>query len=130
MNQFVYKICDTCGGEFGYEEGRDSTCPYPVCKPETTIVVKTKDKTAAQAQLSPSERPIVWEHPVTGELRYPGRNDGSMPKYYAEQGYQKKEFTSYHEHQKFCKEKELVNHKVEGIRDSDKTANEQSGGRM
>lgn len=69
------------------------------------------------AQLPLNERPVVWQHPLTGEVRYPGRNDGEMPKYYKEQGYERKEITSYREHQKFNKEHGLINHAAEGIKD-------------
>ncbi len=69
------------------------------------------------AVLPMAERPVVWEHPQTKEVRYPGRNDGEMPKYYKDLGYERREIPSYTEHQKFNKEHGLVNHKAEGIRD-------------
>lgn len=68
------------------------------------------------AVVGEKERPIVWQHPETGEVRYPGRNDRDMPKYYKDQGYKKVEFDSYHTHQKFCKDNNVVNHRAEGIR--------------
>lgn len=69
------------------------------------------------ALLPPSERPVVWKHPKTGEVRYPGQNNSEMPKYYKDLGYERHEITSYPEHQKFCKEQGVVNHAVEGIKD-------------
>src|SRR4029077_14359320 len=97
----AYIICGGCG--HGYNPQKEShSC--------------SMNRSKSNAQLSEAERPILWIHPKTGEVRYPGRNDGVMPKYYSEQGYEKKEFTSYQEHQNFCDSKYLVNHAVEGIR--------------
>jgi hypothetical protein len=70
------------------------------------------------AELPPAERPIVWEHPVTGEHKTPGRNDVPMPERYKQQGYVKREFKSYQEHRAWTEAKGLVSHKVEGIKDS------------
>lgn len=67
------------------------------------------------AQLTGEEKPVVWVHPQTGEIKYPGRNDADMPLQYKAQGYERKEFTSYHEHQAFCRKNGLVNHRAEGI---------------
>lgn len=86
---------------------------YPAC----AINVSNTVRFSKPALLPAAERPIVWEHPTTGEVRYPGRNDGEMPKYYKDQGYERREITSYREHQKFNKEHGLVNHAAEGIRD-------------
>lgn len=66
--------------------------------------------------LHKNDRPVVWQHPKTGEVRHPGRNDTEMPKYYKDMGYERKEFDSYRSHQKFCDEKGLVNHAAEGIK--------------
>ena len=120
FSYFNYVKCVKCGREYGYDpisypEGK--ACTSKVCNPSTPTRFHYKDRTFVNAQLSAKDRPIVWEHPVTGEIRYPGRNDGEMPQYYKDQGYQKREITSYQEHQKFNKEHGLVNHAAEGIRD-------------
>lgn len=86
---------------------------YPSCATGYPDSIRCSKNT----QLPNSERPVVWEHPITGEVRYPGRNDGEMPKYYKDQGYERHEMTSYTEHQKFNKEHGLINHAAEGIRD-------------
>jgi len=41
-----------------------------------------------------SERSVVWEHPGTGEIRYPGRNDAPIPDRYVKEGFVRKEFES------------------------------------
>lgn len=43
------------------------------------------------ASVNPRERAVVWEHPGTGEIRYPGRNDTPMPSYYSREGFVRKE---------------------------------------
>lgn len=92
-----------------------TTEEYPACD----IGIPESIRNSRNAQLPPGERPILWTKPGEGgkiEIRYPGRNDGQMPEYYKSQGYEKTEFTSYHEHQKFCKDHEIINHAVEGIK--------------
>lgn len=87
---------------------------YPACETEYT----KSSRFARNTQLPVGERPVVWQHPVTGEIRYPGHT-GDMPGYYKDQGYERKEFTSYQDHKKFCDSNGLVNHAVEGIRVTD-----------
>lgn len=117
---FVYITCPKCGLEYGFIEGRESECTSVKCR-AVFISIKSKDMAPRGAQLHSKEKPILWTKtdPETGkvEIRYPGRNDGDMPSYYKSQGYEKTEFNSYQEHQKFCRENGLVNHKAEGIRD-------------
>lgn len=86
---------------------------YPACDTGHEQSLRFSKNT----QLSADERPVIWQHPETGEIRYPGRNDGEMPSYYKSQGYERKEFSSYQEHQRFNKEHGLINHRAEGIRD-------------
>lgn len=100
------------GVTYQYCQAHKKVEEYPSCESSIPDAIRATKNT----QLLPSERPIVWQHPQTGEIRHPGRNDGEMPKYYKEQGYVKREFNSYHEHQKFNKEQGLVNHKAEGIK--------------
>lgn len=47
------------------------------------------------------ERAVVWEHPGTGAIRYPGRNDVAMPERYAREGFERREFQSLRELQAF-----------------------------
>lgn len=66
--------------------------------------------------IHPMDRPVVWEQPGTGEIRHPGRNDAPMPDHYRARGFVRREFTSYTEHQRWNKERGLVNHAAEGIK--------------
>ncbi len=45
----------------------------------------------------PGERSVVWKHPGTGEIRYPGRNDMEMPARYLAAGYERHEFRHLHD---------------------------------
>jgi len=48
------------------------------------------------AAVHTSERAVVWYHPKYG-YRYPGRNDRPMPRYYARQGYERRELPTLHD---------------------------------
>lgn len=99
----VYIVCGGC--HEGYNPNETShSC------------VASKTFKGKNAQLHVKERPVVWQHPKTGEVRYPGHT-GEMPGYYQSQGYERKEFTSYQEHKKFCDDNGMINHAVEGIKD-------------
>lgn len=75
-------------------------------------------RTSKNAQLPPGERPVIWENPLTGEVRYPPRKESPMLQAYKDRGFQRKEFTSYNEHQQWCKSHDVINHAAEGIKDS------------
>lgn len=49
------------------------------------------------ALVSPNERAVVWQHPVTGHIEYPMRNDVPMPERYRKWGYQRVEATTLRE---------------------------------
>lgn len=61
------------------------------------------------------DRPVIYIHPVTGEIKYPMKGDVEMPLRYKMLGYERREFNSYLEHASWCRSKGLVNHAVEGI---------------
>ncbi len=61
------------------------------------------------ASVHARERAVVYENPLTGQVRYPGRADVPMPARYAAMGYQKREFVSAHELSRFEKEKGVAN---------------------
>jgi hypothetical protein len=44
--------------------------------------------------IHPRERCVVWKHPATGDIVYPGRNDVPMPSRYVAQGYERHELGS------------------------------------
>jgi|SRR5579872_4353640 len=49
----------------------------------------------------PSETSVVYEHPQTGDVKYPGRMDVPMPERYANAGYVRKEIRTDREMQRF-----------------------------
>lgn len=67
------------------------------------------------AALHPKDRPVVFENPQTGEVRYPARQDSPMMPGYEERGFKRREFTSYHEHKKWCDKNGVMNHGLEGV---------------
>jgi len=59
-----------------------------------------------------NERSVVWEHPGTGEIRYPGRNDAPMPARYQKEGFVRKEFTSLRSLERFECSHNVLNDKA------------------
>lgn len=51
-----------------------------------------------------SERAVVWRHPLTGSVAYPGMNNAPMPERYRKSGYERVELDSLHKLDKFSKE--------------------------
>lgn len=58
------------------------------------------------------ERSVVWEHPGTGEIRYPGRNDAPMPSRYQKEGFVRKEFTNLRSLESFERSHNVLNDKA------------------
>lgn len=70
-----------------------------------------------QGNLSPrpvhdSEAAMVYLHPETGQVRYPGRADRPMPERYRQQGFEERRLRTLRELDGFCKSRGLVNHKA------------------
>lgn len=84
---------------------------YPACD----IGASNSTRKHRNQQLGEGQRPVVWENPATGEVKY--LHTPYMSKHYEGLGYEKKEFTSVHEHKKWCDAKGVVNHALEGIKD-------------
>jgi len=61
-------------------------------------------------------KPVVWLNPITGDYKIPPRDDLPMPSRYELQGYVRKVFDSYFEHQSWMKKVGLVNHAAEDVR--------------
>jgi len=80
--------CDKCGDEL--EIGMWPWCPHSWVKPQ-------------HHGIHERERAVVWKHPITGHVVYPGRNDVPMPERYAKVGYCRHELGSIqaiHKHEK------------------------------
>lgn len=105
-------VCAGCGTEFPdlfiplavYEEADLRHAP-PCCSP-LTIQWRARSR---DAQWDGREAIAVWEHPQTGEVRYPARNDVEMPKRYAEQGFVRRELRSLSAVDSFCRSKGVLN---------------------
>jgi hypothetical protein len=74
------------------------------------ILWSTNHKGVAAAH--EKERTVVYEHPVTGEVAYPGRNDVQMPSRYRDRGFLKKDFNSIYDLQRFEKTHHVLNEAV------------------
>ncbi len=55
---------------------------------------------------------IVWQHPGTGEVRYPGRADRPMPERYAQQGFVPRELRTDQAYRKFEKERGVLSERA------------------
>lgn len=56
----------------------------------------------------PSETVVIWEHPRTKHILYPGRNDAPMPAKYRAMGYQRREMRNLAEIRKFERENKVI----------------------
>ena len=64
------------------------------------------------AQVHPRERIILWRHPKSGRVVYPGRNDAPMPERYRKLGYERVELSSLRSVERFEKESHAAGHGV------------------
>lgn len=81
-------------------------CGRVVCMEQLEFeTVDLQGRSAHIPFIDPKERAVVWKHPVTGKVVYPGRNDRPMPVRYRERGYERVEVgASLREVEKFEKE--------------------------
>lgn len=56
------------------------------------------------AAAHPRDRTVVWQDPITGEVKYPPTNDMAMPSRYKKRGFQRVEFESARDVEKFEKQ--------------------------
>lgn len=61
------------------------------------------------------DRPVIYIHPVTGDYKVPMKAEVDMPLRYKMLGYERKEFDSYFDHQRWMRSKGLICHKTEDI---------------
>ena len=84
-------------------------CPY--CG-GTLDILWTAGAAKPPKQVADSECIVVWEHPTTGEVAYPGRNDAPMPKRYADRGFARRELRTRHEAEQFERSHNVINEKL------------------
>lgn len=61
--------------------------------------------------ITPRDRAVVYTNPLTGKTAYPGQDTAFTRQKYESWGYERKEFTTVRELDKFCKENKVVNEK-------------------
>jgi hypothetical protein len=61
------------------------------------------------AAVHPQDRTVVYRNPKTGQIAYPGKNDGSMNERYRKQGFERVEFEHAHDLERFEKETGTLN---------------------
>jgi hypothetical protein len=97
-------VCNICSAV-----RTDATAPPLCCGSEMVILWTAPPR--SHIGLHPSERPVVYFNPATGKHATPMRADVPMPDRYRAWGYERREFTSVHELDAFCKANNLVHHK-------------------
>lgn len=98
--------CWNCFGEFGEPTYQDCLPRCPHCLSYAPGFAQIHGRPAA---VHVKERAVVYENPLTGQVRYPGRADVPMPARYAEQGYVRREFETAHALGRFEKAKGVAN---------------------
>ena len=69
-------------------------------------------RTRSAIAIGPQDATVVYEHPVTKHVVYPGRNDQPMPERYRVSGYQRKEMRTLREIDRFSETHGLVNERA------------------
>ena len=81
-----------------WEDGLANFCPHQhvngngKCAKSGSIVYLPKRQ--ANTAFGSNETAVIWEHPGTGDTKWPGRNDAPMPTRYQQQGYVRRELRS------------------------------------
>jgi hypothetical protein len=79
-------------------EASSVCCIYPGCQRTAARVWMGRQYATA---FDKSETTVVWEHPGTGEVQYPGRNDVPIPKRLQARGFVRRELRSLREVERF-----------------------------
>lgn len=98
------------------------TCPtcslptdrWPFCLPAHCMFPKGQDAVyrSIPAAAHEKERCVVWRHPETGEIRYPGANDFPMNDNYRQRGFERHELPTLRSIEQFEKEHKVLNEKA------------------
>jgi hypothetical protein len=76
-------------------------------------IIYSMARSRGTALVHASERAVVFRHPGTGSIAYPGVNNRPMPKRYAKAGYEKVEMDSLHKMDSFCTEQGVSNEQID-----------------
>jgi len=105
-------ICTHCATVTGYAR----PLPWPdrilhlQCGGEFEIL--WSDPTHRHTAAHPRERVVLWRHPKTGQVAYPGRNDAPMPERYRRLGYERVELTTLRSVERFERESAALGYGV------------------
>src|SRR3990167_7120874 len=108
--------CDVCDHR-EYDAGVDVSEPMPLC-PSCHLPmcirwdISRRGFGVASGAAIQSDRAVVYKDPRTGKVAYPGRDTEFTRRKYEGWGYQRQEFTTLRELDKFCAENKLVNEKA------------------
>lgn len=103
--------CKKCKVSLPYAHIRLLDKPHVKCGGKLEIVFVNPRQRFVHA-VPPKERSVVWKHPVTGQIRYPGRNDVPMPERYASIGYERHEMVHASDLHKFERDNNVCNEKL------------------
>jgi len=80
--------------------------PCPEHKDHSTMVFLPKRQGAVA--FAKDETAVVWEHPGTGDIKYPGLSTAPMPVRYQQQGYVRRELRTDQDYAKFEKQAKVL----------------------
>lgn len=97
-------ICPECGAELEIGD-------WPVCDDGTGRNGHFPPAGSVFQPIDPSEAAVVYHHPGTDKIRWPGRADVPIPERYRRQGYERREFRSLRELDQFSKARGVIHEK-------------------
>ncbi len=83
-----------------------------ICRKGVLEIRWSSARSRNASAIGKDEMTVVYEHPVTGRVMYPPRNDQPMPERYAQRGFVRKEMRTLREVEKFSEQRGLVNERV------------------
>lgn len=107
--------CTSCGREY-YDEVVDTekidNCIKCFGIREIRLDIARRPPIQLPGTAINKDRAVVYRHPVTGKVSYPGVDTEFTRQKYENWGYQREEFTSLRELDKFCKKEKVSNEKA------------------
>ena len=103
--------CDSCGEIFLDMPVRvdQSKCP---CGPGRLEIFWNAPTSRNATPISTGDACVVYQHPLTGKVIWPGRNDEPMPARYQARGFERREMRSLGEIDKFSQSQGVVNERA------------------
>lgn len=99
-------LCSQCGEPFQIGD-------WPICADETGRHGHGRPGgNLSPLPMSADQTTVVYEHPATGKVCYPGRNDRPMPERYVKRGFERREIRTLRGMDTFSKQHGVVNEKA------------------